>query len=259
MATRVEVLGSGSKGNSTFIHAGRTRVLIDAGFSRVEIQRRLARIGESVDDLDAILLTHEHGDHLRGVPVLARRHGVPVACHEDTWVHGGLADQRLPEWIPVEPGRPLDVGDLHVEPFGVPHDAVTTLGYRVTGEGLAIGYCTDLGHVTPVVRDRLARCNVLILESNHDVDLLRDGPYPWVLKQRVGGRHGHLSNEASAALLEEVVDGESFVVALAHLSETNNDPCLALDAARSTLARVGREALRVLALSQDEPCHVALA
>lgn len=259
MAVRVEVLGSGSRGNCTFVQGGRTRILLDAGFSRAEIVRRLATIGERPDDLDALVLTHEHGDHVRGVPVLARRHGLPVACHADTWTHAGLVDEGLPEWIPVEAGRPLELGDLRLEPFTVPHDAVTTLGYRITAEGLVACYCTDLGHVTSLVRERLRGANVLVVESNHDLDLLRDGPYPWHLKQRVGGRHGHLSNDAAAELLAEVVDGECFAVALAHLSETNNEPCLALDAVQRGLERRGRHGVSVQTLAQDGVGRVALA
>jgi phosphoribosyl 1,2-cyclic phosphodiesterase len=259
MAVRVEVLGSGSKGNCTFVQGGRTRILLDAGFSRAEIVRRLAAIGESPEGLDAVVLTHEHGDHVRGVEVLSRRARLPVACHADTWAQAGLAEAGLPEWIELEPGRPLALGDLVLEPFSVPHDAATTLAFRVRAEGLSIGYCTDLGHVTAVVRERLRSCHVLVLESNHDLEMLRDGPYPWVLKQRVGGRHGHLSNDAAAELLRDVVDAEAMVVALAHLSEANNDPALALDQARSALDGAGREGVRLLALPQDAPCRVALA
>ena len=259
MAVRVEVLGSGSKGNCTFVHGGRTRVLIDAGLSRAEIVRRLESIGEKPEDLDAVLLTHAHSDHVRGVPVLARRLKLPVACHEHCWHEARLADEGLPEWLPFEAGRPFTLGDLEIEPFAVPHDAEPTVGFRLRVEGVAIGYCTDLGHVTPVVRDRLSGVNALVLESNHDLDMLRDGPYPWALKQRVGGRHGHLSNESSAGLLAELVHSDLAFLALAHLSETNNDAALALDCAEQVLQRAGREDLRPVAAAQDVPTHVGIA
>ena len=255
----VTVLGSGSRGNCTLVQGGRTRVLLDAGFSRAEILRRLSAVGEDPRGISAIVVTHEHADHVSGVGPLSRKLGVPVACTEETLVHAGLADGGVAEWLPIEAGRPFDIGDLRFEPFSVPHDAVLTLGFRVRAEGLSIGYATDLGHVTPVVRDRLASVNVLVLESNHDLDMLRDGPYPWHLKQRVGGRHGHLSNDAAGSLLATVLDGEASVVALAHLSGTNNVPDLALESARQALERAGRERVRLVATSQDRPCAVLTA
>ena len=256
---RVTVLGSGSRGNCTLVQAGRTRILVDAGFSGVETERRLHAAGESLDNIDAILVTHEHSDHVGGVGPIARKRRIPVACHEDT-LHGGrLHDGAIPEWIRLEAGKTLSIGDIVVEPFEVPHDASTTLGFRIRAEGLSIGYCTDLGHVTPVVRDRLSSSNVLIVESNHDLDMLRDGDYPWHLKQRVGSRHGHLSNEASAQLLEDILDGEAMVVALAHLSESNNVPALALSSAQDVLMRQGREGVRLLATHQDRIAEILRA
>ena len=131
---QVSVLGSGSRGNCTFVQAGRTRVLVDAGFSCAEITRRLATIGQRLEDVDAILVTHEHSDHLGGVRVIAKRHGIPVACNEETLVSGGLADGAIPEWIPVLPGRGFHVGDIAVDPFEVPHDASVTLGFRLNAK-----------------------------------------------------------------------------------------------------------------------------
>jgi phosphoribosyl 1,2-cyclic phosphodiesterase len=259
VAVRVEVLGSGSKGNCTLVQGGRTRLLIDAGLSRAEIVRRLRDVGEDADDVDAVLLTHAHADHVRGLPVLSRRHRLPVACHEACWAGAGLAEEGLPEWLPLEAGRPFTIGDFTIEPFAVPHDAEPTVGFRLRAEGVAIGYCTDLGHVTPVVRDRLAGVQCLVLESNHDLDMLRDGPYPWPLKQRVGGRHGHLSNESSAVLLGELVHSDLAFLALAHLSETNNDPELALATAAEVLREAGREDVHVVAAAQDRVSHVAIA
>ena len=252
------MLGSGSRGNCTFVQGGRTRILIDAGFSKREIARRLHEVGERLEDIDAVLVTHEHSDHASGAGVVARGHGIPIGCCEETLLEAGLQG-RIPEWMPIVPGRAFEVGDIRVEPFTVPHDASVTLGFRVTAEGVTIGYCTDLGHVTSVVRDRLAGSNVLIVESNHDLDMLRDGDYPWSLKQRVGGRHGHLSNDASATLLTDVVGGDSFCVALAHLSEKNNAPELAALSARDALMRKGREAVRLLVTAQDAVTPIAVA
>lgn len=255
---KVVVLGSGSRGNCTFVQGGKTRILIDAGFSRREIARRLHECGERIEDIDAVLVTHEHSDHVGGAGVVARKHCIPVFCCRETLVEAGL-EGRIPEWMPVEPGRAFEIGDIRVEPFTVPHDASVTLGFRVVAEGISIGYCTDLGHVTALVRERLAGSNVLIVESNHDIDMLRDGEYPWSLKQRVGGRHGHLSNEASATLLSDVVGGDSFAIALAHLSEKNNLPELARVSARDALMRAGRESTRLTVTSQDRPTEIALA
>ncbi len=259
MAVRIEVLGSGSKGNCTFVQGGRTRVLIDAGLSRAEIVRRLHDIDEKPEDLDAVLLTHAHSDHVRGVRVLARKFSLPVASHQRCWRQAKLDQQDLPEWLPIEAGSSFTLGDFEIEPFEVPHDAEPTLGFRLRAEGVAIGYCTDLGHVTPVVRDRLKGVQALVLESNHDLDMLREGPYPWELKQRVGGRHGHLSNEASADLLDDLVHSDLAFVALAHLSEANNDPALALSAAGDVLRRHGREDVTLIAASQHRVSHVGIA
>jgi len=256
---KVVVLGSGSRGNATLVVGGRTRVLVDAGFSRAELARRLHDVGERLEDVDAILLTHEHGDHARGVRVVAKREGIPVACHGDTLRAARLDDGTIPEWMEIEAGRPFCIGDLAIEPFEVPHDAAFTLGFRIRAEGLTIAYCTDLGHVTHVVRERLASANVLIVESNHDLDMLRDGDYPWTLKQRIASRHGHLSNDATAGLLESVVDGEAMVVALAHLSESNNVPDLAAHEARAALMRRGWERVPVVVTRQDAPQLVATA
>jgi phosphoribosyl 1,2-cyclic phosphodiesterase len=256
---KVVVLGSGSRGNATLVVSGRTRVLIDAGFSRAEIARRLHAVGERLEDVDALLLTHEHGDHARGVRVIASKGRIPVACHAETLRAAHLDDGAIPEWMEVEAGRAFTIGDLAIEPFMVPHDAALTLGFRIRAEGLSIAYCTDLGHVTHVVRDRLAGANVLIVESNHDLDMLRDGDYPWSLKQRIAGRHGHLSNDATAGLLESVVDGEAMVVALAHLSESNNVPDLAAHEAREALRRRGCERVPVVVTHQDRAEVVAVA
>jgi phosphoribosyl 1,2-cyclic phosphodiesterase len=255
---KIVVLGSGSRGNCTFVQGGRTRILIDAGFSAKEIARRLHEVGERLEDVDAVLVTHEHSDHVGGAGVLARKHRIPVFCCPETLREAGL-EGNIPEWVPVTPGAAFEVGDIRVEPFTVPHDASVTLGFRVTAEGISVGYCTDLGHVTSVVRDRLSGSHVLIVESNHDLDMLRDGEYPWSLKQRVGGRHGHLSNEATATLLSDVVGGDSFAVALAHLSERNNAPSLAALAARDALERSGRDAVRLLVTAQDRVTPIAVA
>jgi len=231
---RVCLLASGSKGNAVYIETPESRVLIDAGLSARELSARLAGIGVDAADLDALLVTHEHQDHCRGVGPLARRFGLPVYLHPET-------RRALPRLGRIDDLREFEVGseivlrDLHVEAFPLTHDAASPVGFVLqAGEG-KVGVATDLGIATRLVADRLRDCRVLILESNHDEELLRDGPYPWHLKQRIRGNHGHLSNGASAQLLEGLLWDGLEAIFLAHLSETNNDPRLAEDAAREVL------------------------
>jgi phosphoribosyl 1,2-cyclic phosphodiesterase len=229
-------LASGSKGNAVYIESGQSRILIDAGLSATELRRRLAGIGVSADDLHAILVTHEHGDHCRGVGVLARRHRVPVYLHPAT--HGALPLLgTIPELREFEVGRTIGLRDLQIYPFQVTHDAAAPVGFTIdTPEG-KIGLATDLGLATRLVTEQLKDCRVLILESNHDEQLLLSGPYPWHLKQRIRGHHGHLSNTASAQLLSALLWEGMESVFLAHLSEVNNQPQLAENSAREVIAR----------------------
>ncbi|MEM7244318.1 MAG: MBL fold metallo-hydrolase [Acidobacteriota bacterium] len=249
---RIEVLGSGSKGNCTFLQLGSTRLLIDAGLSRKQTKQRLELLGENPDRIDAVLLTHVHGDHVRGVPVLVRRHRIPVACHP--WLQPvlGFKEDDDPEFIDLLPGRALTIGDVVVHPFRVPHDAEPTMGFRLEAPGFTCGYATDLGHVNDLVVERLSGLDALVIESNHDLDMLRDGDYPWSLKQRVGGRHGHLSNDSCAMLVEAVLWDGLRSIALAHLSEQNNDPALARAATAAVLRRRRREDIRLTVAGQDQ-------
>jgi phosphoribosyl 1,2-cyclic phosphodiesterase len=232
---RVCQLASGSKGNAVYIESGETRILIDAGLSATELRRRLAGIGVSADELHAILVTHEHGDHCRGVGVMARRHRVPVYLHPAT--HGALPLLGMvPELREFEVGRPFALRDMQIYPFQVSHDAAAPVGFTIdTPEG-KIGLATDLGLATRLVAEHLKSCRVLVLESNHDEQLLLDGPYPWHLKQRIRGHHGHLSNAAAAQLLADLLWDGMESVFLAHLSEVNNLPHLAENSARQVLA-----------------------
>jgi phosphoribosyl 1,2-cyclic phosphodiesterase len=248
----MSVLGSGSSGNSTLLAAGRTRVLLDAGFSCKELTRRLAEVGESPERLDAVVVSHEHSDHIKGLRVLCKKHGVPVYATEASWAASGLQDApEIPEVRFIEPGRPFDVGDLHFVPFRVPHDAAECVGFRVEGEGLALGHVTDLGQVTHLVEERLRDCDVLVLESNHDVEMLRWGPYPWPLKQRIAGDGGHLSNDATARLLDRVWSDRTRHVYLAHMSEKNNHPEIALPTVRAALGRDRHAGTELRLTAQD--------
>lgn len=225
---RFASLGSGSKGNATVVEAGGSRVLIDCGFNLREVEARLHRLGLEAGQLDAILVTHEHGDHLGGVSRLARRHGIPV------WLTHGTArvwdDPVTVEMHRFDPDQGFRIGALDILPFAVPHDAAQPCQYVLRHNGHRLGVVSDLGHVTPHVRQSLADCDALLLECNHDVNLLAQGPYPPSLKRRVGGDYGHLSNRQAATLLQGYALERLQHLILTHLSETNNRPDLALNA-----------------------------
>lgn len=301
---RMTVLASGSKGNSTVVATSRTRILVDAGLSCREILKRMQLAGEDPRSLDAILITHEHQDHVQGVAVLARKLGIPVYFTEIThrawlrWMHPrkrmtyadwlrrrqqgaaegranlpladsaaesdvGLcedptAEERDPAELPsvayFEAGKRFAVGDIDVEPFTIPHDAADPVGFVFEGDGVRIGFATDLGYMPANARQALRRCDVLLLESNHDTEMLRDGPYPWSVKQRVMSRVGHLSNEAAAEFLERNYDGQATYVILAHLSESNNLPALArVSAERALCDRMSLLANKILLAEQGQP------
>ena len=311
---RFTVLASGSKGNSTVVSGGHTRILVDAGLSCRELFRRMKLAGEEPETLDAIIVTHEHLDHIGGLAVTARKLGIPVYFTEAThrawmrwitprrhmtyaqWIEqcrqqaaarqaeaspvadrvrmrrarsdlgsvgAGCRTPRLrprvpgdpdskrksgreesekpdPAWLPsvqyFQAGRPFQIGDISVSPFTIPHDATDPVGFVFQAEGVRMAVATDLGYITPNVKAQLKNVDLLLLESNHDLEMLRDGPYPWSVKQRVLSRVGHLSNEAAADFLESSYDGQATYVILAHLSESNNLPDLARVTAERALA-----------------------
>ena len=335
------VLASGSKGNSTVISSGRTRVLVDAGLSCRELLRRMAIAGEDPEKLNAILITHEHHDHVDGLAVLARRLRIPVFFTEPThraWIRmltprstmtyakwlnhlqrekaertnattAAIPAQELdpsatgpaefeaianisaeaatldpevshstltpdaeeeeepcaptsvradPTFLPAveyfRPGTPFSIGDIDVSPFTTPHDAADPCGFVFESEGIRMAIATDLGYMPPNVKAALKRIDVLLLESNHDLEMLRDGPYPWSVKQRVLSRVGHLSNDATAEFLARDYDGGAAYIVLGHISASNNDPALALLAAEQAIG--GRMTLlgnRILTADQAVP------
>jgi phosphoribosyl 1,2-cyclic phosphodiesterase len=249
MAVRVLPLGSGSHGNATLVQFGSTRLLIEAGLSAKTLAKRLEAVGVEPKSVTAVVLSHEHQDHACGAERFSRMYGVPVACTVETLDALDLSPVHLAAWLPLEPGRALDLGAVVVEPFVVPHDAARPVAFVLTGEGTRVGIALDLGHATTLVVERLRGCQVLMIEANHDDRMLQAGSYPWHLKQRIGGRMGHLSNEEAARLLERVVDEGCRGVVLAHLSESNNTPALARDAAARALQRAGlrRVEMRVAA------------
>jgi phosphoribosyl 1,2-cyclic phosphodiesterase len=317
---RFTVLASGSKGNSTVVSGGRTRILVDAGLSCRELFRRMKLAGEDPTLLDAIVITHEHQDHINGVAVTARKLGIPVYFTEAThrawmrwltprkqmtyaqWLEqcrkqaaerqaeaeaerpegevdelesdtivavaaeaAPMAEEEAskstkddPTWLPAVEffvaGEPFCIGDIDINPFTIPHDAADPVGFVLKADGVRMGFATDLGYIPPNVKAQLAGVDLLLLESNHDLEMLRDGPYPWSVKQRVLSRVGHLSNEATAEYLSSGYDGQAAYVILAHLSESNNLPELArVCADRALLGRASLLANRLLIASQHEP------
>jgi phosphoribosyl 1,2-cyclic phosphodiesterase len=223
------ILASGSRGNATFVSSGSTSILIDAGLSGIEIERRLKSKGLSPKDLDAILVSHEHTDHIQGVGVLSRRFNLPVYINSKTQ---GAAFPQIGKVHDVKNfacGSTFLINDLAIHPFSISHDAEDPVGFTLNQNGTTIGIATDLGIVTAMVKEHLKGCSLLILEANHDEDMLINGPYPWSVKQRVKSRTGHLSNAASKQLLNEIQHDRLKHVILAHLSETNNTPQKAVD------------------------------
>jgi phosphoribosyl 1,2-cyclic phosphodiesterase len=316
---RFTVLSSGSKGNSTVVSGGHTRILVDAGLSCRELFRRMKLVDEDPAALDAIIVTHEHQDHINGLATTARKLGIPVYFTEAThrawmrwltprrqmtyaqWLEqcrqqaiarqaeaatpvqecdfddaeadfdsienksAPAAEAKTPDspvkdptWLPAveyfQAGCPFHIGDIAVSPFTIPHDAVDPVGFVFQAEGVRMAVATDLGYVPPNVKAQLKGVDLMLLESNHDLEMLRDGPYPWQVKQRVLSRVGHLSNDATAEFLETSYDGQAAYVVLGPLSESNNLPELArVSAERALSGRASLLANRLLLAAQHEP------
>lgn len=255
------ILGSGSKGNCTLVRSGNHQLLIDNGFSGKETVRRLRALGVDPQELHGIVVSHEHNDHIRGVGVLARKLRIPVYISESTYApvqkHLGSIDARF-----FRSGAAIRHGDLVIETIPLPHDAADPVGFIFSSNGNGsvgskLAHITDLGRVTPDITRRLREISALIIEANHDVEMLLDGPYPWTTKQRIRSRNGHLSNEASAELIADVVSHtEIQQVTLAHMSENNNDPNLARDTIlRHVEATTGKN-LTVNIASQHSPAKL---
>jgi len=253
MDVRLVPLGSGSSGNATLVEFGEVRLLVDAGLAARTLAARLEAVGVEPGSVRAVLLSHEHQDHARGASRYSLRHRVPVACAIETLEALDLPATEFTRWVAFEPGRPFEVAGVQVHPFSVPHDAANPVGFVLAGNGVRVGVVTDLGHATTLVAERLRGCHVVMVEANHDDRLLRDGPYPWHLKQRIGGRMGHLSNDEAAALLVEAVGDECRAVVLAHLSEKNNDAGIARRTVADRLARAGRRRFTMRIAERNRP------
>lgn len=249
---RAAVLGSGSGGNSTIVESGEGCLLLDAGFSCRELERRLEAVDRSAADVDAVLLTHEHDDHCKGIDRFARRHQVPVYGTRGTY-RGPLLRGLGAFARPMGPGVPLAAAGFRIEVFPVSHDAREPVGIVVeSGGGYRLGLATDLGRRTAEAWRSLRNLDILLLESNHDLDMLRTGPYPWRLKERVASGRGHLSNEDAAAGIEALLTDRLSWVVLCHLSRTNNTPDFAAAAVRPVLAR-HRSRAKLVVAEQHRP------
>jgi phosphoribosyl 1,2-cyclic phosphodiesterase len=243
MSIRLCVLASGSSGNSTFIGTEKTRILVDAGVSAKQVTSRLAEIGERPEDLDAICVTHEHGDHIAGIRVLQRQHGIPVYANAGTLDGIRVAQKGVHELIcrQFTTGSGFQVGDLEIEPFSIPHDAYEPVGFVVRGGGVSVGMATDVGIATNLLREKLRACEAVVIEANHEESMVHDAPRPWSLKQRILSNQGHLSNRAAAELMAEIAGDGLKHLFLAHLSSDCNSPSCARRVFETVLAEAGHD------------------
>lgn len=240
------VLGSGSRGNCLYVESGSTAILIDGGFSGKEIANRLALIGRDISCLKAVFVTHEHHDHISGVGVISRRCRVPVFANQGTFRGAGKGLQKLFRYEEFETGDITVFEDLQVRSFAVSHDTADPVGFVIDNGKARLGLCTDTGIGSRLISRRLSNCDGLVLEFNHDPQMLKNGPYPQSLKQRVKSSHGHLSNGDGAGLLETVLHERLHHIVLAHLSETNNLPEIAYTSAEKAIrGRLDRAALSI--------------
>ena len=250
------VLGSGSSGNCTLVEGCGGRVLIDCGLSAREAARRLQSVGCSPRSVDAVIVSHEHADHVGGAPGFSRRFGAPILTTPATAAAAGIEGAGVAALVPIEAGVGFTVADMKVTPFSVPHDAVDNIGLVVECDGTRLGYATDLGHATALVKGRLRECDVIVAEANHDTTMLMNGPYPWSVKHRIMSRHGHLSNDAMEALVSEVATARTRHLVLAHMSRTNNRAELARAACRRGLETAQVSRAEISLAGQDQVCEV---
>lgn len=247
---RFAVLGSGSRGNAYLVEAGETLLLVDAGFSRRELTRRMARLGRSLDQVTALLISHEHGDHCSALAQLLKRESFPVLATRGTLRQLGMEDDG--RGVPLD-GKPVEAGDLHLHPFAVPHDAAEPVGFVFeSAEGRRLGLASDLGIMTTLVRHRLQKCHVLALEANHDEAMLRTGPYPFPVKQRIRSSEGHLSNLQLCRALPDLVHAGLHTLVPLHLSRTNNDPILVKYGVSEVLRKSAGSGVGCLLSRQDD-------
>ncbi|HEX4646870.1 MAG TPA: MBL fold metallo-hydrolase [Verrucomicrobiae bacterium] len=254
MAVQLTILGSGSGGNCAYLETAETRILIDAGFSVRQIRQRLATIGRAPEGLSGILVTHEHSDHIQGLLGLCSRLRVPLYCNRPTKEAIEFQLQSAFDCRLFTTGDSFEVGDIGIDTFAVPHDASDPVGFLLRTPAGKIGFLTDLGHATRLVLERVRAANVLVLETNHDLKMLQDSSRPWSLKQRISSRHGHLSNDAAAEAVSQIMSAELRHLYLGHLSRECNRPELARRVISERLQEIGAHHVHAELTSQNVPC-----
>jgi phosphoribosyl 1,2-cyclic phosphodiesterase len=250
---RFSVLASGSGGNACYIETAKSKILIDAGLSCSELIRRLQLISVKPEGLDALVITHEHSDHIKGAGPLARRFDIPVYINSPTLNKSIRTLGNLSRTVPFHPGQSITINDLLIETFTKCHDAVDPIGLIISSDGARLGLVTDLGRSTRLVEDRLQGCQAIIIEFNHDEKMLEEGPYPLALKRRIKGSDGHLSNKQARKLLKAVSHENLNLVILAHVSKVNNLPEKAIREAKDVLTECRLDQTKILLSQQDYP------
>ncbi|MBR6039711.1 MAG: MBL fold metallo-hydrolase [Clostridia bacterium] len=251
-------LCSGSSGNATYIEAGSARILIDAGLSCKRITELLQMIGVDPRTLSAILVTHEHIDHVRGVNILSKKYDLPVYANADTWsvLKAPFKDVAPKNVCVFESDRDFYLSGVRILPFSVPHDAIHAVGYTLFFGGHKVGVCTDLGHVDARILSILSGCDLLLFEANHDVDMLMAGSYPYLLKKRILSGSGHMNNDDCGRALVKLHETGVKNVILGHLSRENNYPALAMVAVRAALEGAGIDDMQLAIAAREEPTGV---
>jgi len=238
------ILASGSSGNCMVVSDGETTILIDAGISCKQMTERLGVLGIAPESISAICLTHDHIDHIGGIPVFCKKYKTPIYASMGTREAAAYRlkqeknfDEAEAEWIEFAPSDDMEIGSLTIKSFAIPHDAGEPVGFTIRGEGRCLGIATDLGYIPVMVEHHLKKCHALILESNHDMEMLMESDRPWHLKDRIKGRHGHLSNEQCAETVAKLLPGILSTLVLAHISAECNTPVLARNVARQILKK----------------------
>ena len=250
------VIASGSSGNAAYLETPGARILIDCGISAKRIRTALLDLNRTPERLDGILITHEHSDHISGLKVLAGKLGIPVYCNRHTAEEIRRIHQTEFQFRLIETGSSFEIGDLQIDTFSIPHDAIDPVGFVLHTPGGTIGFLTDMGHGTRLVADRCRHAEVLLLETNHDTDLLNNDPRrPWSLKQRILSRHGHLSNEGAAEFLEQLIHPGLKHIFCAHLSRDCNTPELARTEIVEKLAQLNAAHVQVHVTQHATPCE----
>ncbi|MGD9076845.1 MAG: MBL fold metallo-hydrolase [Desulfobacteraceae bacterium] len=254
---RFSVLASGSSGNACYVETAQTRILIDAGLSCRELMRRLELVHVDPKAPEALVITHEHVDHMRGAGPLARLLDIPVYINSSTFRKSLKILGNLSKPMAIHTGQTITIKDLAIETFTKCHDTADPMGLVLSSDGARLGLITDLGRSTQVIEDRLRGCHALIIEFNHDQRMLEDGPYPWEVKRRIKGSEGHLSNRQAGELLAAVAHKDLGLVILAHLSRVNNNELSALKEAKDALTRRGLKNTKIVISRQDYPLSMA--